>query len=261
MFKLRSLTVLITLFLFFLIEAYADTVYLKNGQSLEGLINKEDKDAVELNVGYGTVIFKTNEIERIYRSTPQETQEIRKNWTINKTQTEQIKPSAKEERDRSSEKWAAIVGQVETERTAEEEKRQIDANAKTIPVTLDSRGHVLVDAVLNESVHASLVIDTGCPVVLLTANMAQELGIDLESIHNTREVMVLNGNHKVGLVLLKSVKLGDLEEKNIETEVLLEDDEDIKSDLKDGLLGLSFLKRFDVALDQKNRELIFKKTH
>ena len=134
----------------------------------------------------------------------------------------------------------------------------MEANAKIVRASSDKKGHLLVDAVLNGDVRVSLIIDTGCPLVLLTAKVARKLGVDLGNIHNGREVVVLDGKHKVRSVLLKSVKLGDMEEKNVLAEVLLEDSAEIKQQLKDGLLGMSFLKKFDVTLDQKKMRLIFK---
>ena len=249
------LTILGVFFLFFIIKVYADTIYLKNGNSLEGLVSKEEKDNVEVNVGNGAVVLKANEIERIDRSTPQEVVEIKKSWEINKGQSEKTKAQDRAEKERASEKWNAMVKE---EISRGEERRDIDANTKIVQAASDKKGHLFVNAVVNEDVHASLIVDTGCPVVLLTASMGRKLGIDLENISDVYEVMVLDGKHKVRGVLLKSVKLGDLEEKNIRAEVLLEDSQEIKHGLKDGLLGMSFLKRFDVTLDQKKMKLFFK---
>lgn len=257
--KFRILTVIVALFLFFQLEANADTVYLKNGQSAEGLINKEDKDTLELELGYGTVIFKKSEIKNINRSSLLENEEIKKNWEISKAQSQKTKAHADEEKDKSSEKekWAAIIAEVEADRQTAEEKRQIDASAKAVPVIL-KRGSLFVNVLLNEKVPASLVIDTGCPVVILTATIARQLGIDLKSIRHVTETMLINGKHRVGRVTLKSVKLGDLEEKDVEAEVFLEDDKVIQRDIDDGLLGMSFLNKFDVIFDRRNSKLIFK---
>jgi clan AA aspartic protease (TIGR02281 family) len=261
MFKFRVLAVIVALFLFFQIEVNADTVYLKNGQNAEGLINKEDKDSLELDLGYGTVIFKKNEIENIYRSSPRENEEIKKNWEINKAQSQETKTHADEGKDKAAEKekLAAIIAEVDAQRQAAEEKRQIDASAKAVPVIV-KRGSLFVSVLLNEKVPVSLVVDTGCPVVILTANIARQLGIDLKSIRHVTEAMLINGKHRVGQITLKSVKLGDLEEKDVEAEVLLEDDKVIQWDVDDGLLGMSFLNKFDVIFDQRNSKLIFKKT-
>jgi clan AA aspartic protease (TIGR02281 family) len=244
---------------FFLSGADADTVHLKNGQSLTGIISREDKEVVELNVGCGVVILKKHEIDRLSRATLQENEDIRKGWDKNKVYTEKSKISAQKTKNKMAEKWAAIVAEIDAQRLFDEERHQIEVNAKIVPVTLDAQGHFIVDVVLNNNVHAFLVVDTGAPDVILTANIARQLGVDFDGITETYESMFLNGKHKVGIVTLKSMKLGNLEEKDIKTDVMFEDDKEIEGALRDGLLGLEFLKRFDIALDSKNSTLIFKK--
>lgn len=242
-------------FLIFMTKACADTIYLKNGKSLQGLISKEDKNSVEIHVGGGTVVFQAGEIERIERSTFRESEAIKKDWEIEKIRIEKTKAHDMETKEKSSAKWEAMV---EEERLRGEERRLTDENTRIVPVVSDGHGHLFVDAVLNGEVHASLIIDTGCPNVLLTAHMGRQLGIDLENSQDARVVMVLDGKHRVRGALLKSVKLEGMEEKNIMADVMLEDTPEVKRGLKDGLLGISFLKKFNITLDPKRMKLIFK---
>ncbi len=252
--KIKAVAILAAFFLFFTTTTYADTIHLKNGKSLQGLITQEDGNIVEINVGGGTVVFRASEIERINRSTPQEIETIKKDWEVEKSQSEKTKAYDQAAKEKSLARWEAMV---EEEKRLGEERRQADANIRTVPVASD-RGHIFVDAVLNGDVHASLIIDTGCPSVLLTASMGRKLGLDLENVRDALEIMVLDGKHRVLGTLLKSVRLGDVEEKNIMADVLLEDTPEVKRSLRDGLLGMSFLKRFNVTLDQKRKKLIFK---
>jgi clan AA aspartic protease (TIGR02281 family) len=250
---------LAAIFLFYAPKIYCDTIYLKNGHKAEGLISSEDKESIDLDIGCGLVNFKQNEIVRIYRSTPDEAARIKKDWAHGKAQAQKTKAQIKEESKRASEKWSEIISQVEAQRLIEEEKRGIDASAKVVPVVVDESRHLVIEAMVNGKAHAFLVVDTGAPDITLTANMARKLGIDLGSIRCVSESMFLNGKHKVGRVILDSVKMGDLEEKNIAADVMLEDDKEIDKALKGGLLGLSFLNRFNITLDRKNSTLIFKK--
>jgi clan AA aspartic protease (TIGR02281 family) len=134
-----------------------------------------------------------------------------------------------------------------------------DWDYKVIKVAPDGTGHLLVDVVLNREVHALLTLDTGAPVVCLTANIARKLGFDLDKMKNLEEVMLLNGKHKVANVYLKSVDLGGAEQENVPAVLFLEDDKSLAGAFKDGLLGLSFLKKFNFTLDDKNSELILRK--
>jgi clan AA aspartic protease (TIGR02281 family) len=137
-------------------------------------------------------------------------------------------------------------------------KGQEDWDDKVIKVTPDGRGHLLVDAVLNGEVHASLMLDTGSPVVCLTADIAGKLGLDPDKMKDIEEIMVLNGKHKVVRVNLKSVDLGGAEQENIPAVVMLDDDKTVADAFNDGLLGMSFLGKFYFTLDDKNGELILR---
>jgi clan AA aspartic protease (TIGR02281 family) len=134
-----------------------------------------------------------------------------------------------------------------------------DWETKVIKVIPDGRGHLLVDAVINGEVHASLTLDTGSPVLCLSANIARSLGLDLDNMKNVEEIMLLNGKHKVARVNLKSVNLGGAEQENIPAAIFLEDDKEVADSFNDGLLGLSFLSGFNFTLDGNNSELILKK--
>ena len=137
------------------------------------------------------------------------------------------------------------------------EKQSMAAGAKAVPFT-DFHGHMLVEAVLNGKVKAKFVVDTGCPGVLLAASLAKQLGVDLKSAKDVHEVMVLNGKHKVGVVTLKSVRLGEAEAKDIQAEVLFQDNQEMRDGFKDGLLGLAFLNQFSVTVDQKKMKIALK---
>jgi len=245
----------------FLLPVYADTLSLKNGRKAEGLISGEDKDTLWLNVGSGIVVFRKNEIASIYKSTPDETKKIKDKWEKDKLRLEQVDIFAREQKAKSWQEWEAKDAQREAEnKLIEAEKRKIDANSKLVNLTTDDSGnYLMVDVVLDGNVPATLIIDTGCPTVLLTASKAEELGFDLAKINKVSETMVLNGRHKIGQILLESIKLGEVEEKDIEAEILLDYDEELEQACKDGLLGLSLLKRFHFALDQKNKKLILRK--
>jgi clan AA aspartic protease (TIGR02281 family) len=134
-----------------------------------------------------------------------------------------------------------------------------DEDVKVIKVVGDGKGHMLVDTVLNGEVHALLTLDTGSPLVCLTADIAKQLNYDLGNIKNVGEIMLLNGKHRVGHVNLKSVNLEGAQEENVPAVVFLEDDKTVANAFNDGLLGLSFLKKFNFTIDGKNGELILRK--
>ncbi len=136
----------------------------------------------------------------------------------------------------------------------EADQRRKDAEGTIIPLVPDGQGHLLAEVLINGKIHASLVVDTGSPVVMLTSAFIQKLGLDL-SQSNEGYVEVLNGKYKAAAVSLNSVKLGGIQAQDVSAAVLLEDSKGIK----DGLLGLSFLSKFHFTLDQTGQRLILRK--
>jgi clan AA aspartic protease (TIGR02281 family) len=137
----------------------------------------------------------------------------------------------------------------------EADQRRSDAEGVAIPLTPDGQGHLLADVLINNKIHASLVVDTGCPVVMLTSSFIQKLGLDL-SQSNTGYVEILNGKYKAAEVSLNTVKLGAAQAGDVTATILLENAKEIK----DGLLGLSFLSKFHYTLDQTGQQLILRKS-
>lgn len=201
--------------------ASADVIYLRNGRSIEGIIKSDDGERIELEVGFGTVKFDWNTIERVEKSSFEEMQRIREGWT----------------------------GQKEAELKAKkQEAQEVDFSRYM--------GHILVDAVINNAVKASLMLDTGASVVLLSNRIAQKLGVNsAERGKSNVKVMLANGQKiEAKYVLLDSVVVEGVEAKNVEAVVLAQDSDD--KIIGDGLLGMSFLKRFNFQIDNDHKKLI-----
>lgn len=226
-----KITILILLFLAgFSIESFADKLYLKNGRSIEGLIKSEDGDSIELEVSGGLVKFTKSEIERIERASSEESIALRQKWERQK----------KETREKIS------------RRKAEEERKP-----KQIEFSQGSQG-IVVKATLNKKVEATLVLDTGASLVTLRKNVAEKLGINLERVKPDAELILADGRRaNAKHIVLENLKVENVEAENVEATILLDDVGD--PNFYDGLLGMSFLKRFNFKIDQKEKKLILEK--
>jgi len=216
----------------FQLQAFADTLYLKNGRSIEGLIKKESADEVDLEISLGSMKFPMKQIDRIVRSSPKEAELIRQEWA-----DEKIKGQERAK---------------EAELIREHEPKQVNMNKQS--------GHVVVTALLNNKVKANLVLDTGASLILLSRKVADNLGIDVgvNSGGAPIELIMANGRkEKARMIILESVKVQDSEINNVEAAVLPDKESATMSD--DGLLGMSFLKKFNFKIDQKNDKLILEK--
>jgi clan AA aspartic protease (TIGR02281 family) len=214
----------------FLAKSQADTLYLKNGRSIEGLIKSEDGKIIELEVCQGFIKFDKDEIERIEKSAPPEAQVIRLKWERQIVQAQQRLQKQREEEERMP---------------------------KKVEFFQAGQG-IILNVTLNRKVEASLVLDTGASLIMLRKNMAEKLGINLDKLKPDAKLTLADGR-KIDAkhIILESVEAQGVEAENVEAAILLEEVGEIN--FGDGLLGMSFLGRFNFKVDQKEKKLILEK--
>ncbi len=212
-------------------NAGADTVYLKNGNTMEGVIVNEDENEIEIQVCFGgSVKLNKNSIVKTEKSSQQGLTLLRGKWEREKQEFQE---------------------RLQKQRMAQEQK------PKPIVFSDENRG-IVVEVTINKSVKASLVLDTGASVVMLTKSVAKKLGIDLSNAGADTKVSVADGRKlDATRIILESVQLQDMEATNIEAAVLLEDTQE--EPVGDGLLGMSFLSKFIFKIDHKGKKVILEK--
>jgi clan AA aspartic protease (TIGR02281 family) len=215
-------------------QAGADTLYLKNGRSIEGFVKAQGDNEVEFDVCFGMIKFSRIEIERIEQSSPQDSHEIYKKWEQRK---------------------------VESKKKEEEIKVKEETAPKKIDVFAED-GQIIVDALINKKINVTLFLDTGASFMVLSNRIAKELGVNTDIDEKSKDGLVqllLADGRKINAkyVLLKSVTVKGVEALDVDAVVLLEDNGDKK--FKDGLLGMSFLKKFSFKVDFKNKQLVLEK--
>ncbi len=203
---------------------HADIVYLKNGRKFEGIVKSETDKAVEIEVGFGTVKLDRGDIQSIERADENGI-------------------------DRLKEKWGR---QTEARLKAEKERQYAP---KEISV-FDENGHLFLVTRINGKVDATLLLDTGASTILLSRQKADAANLDLESPKRV-EVKIADGRTVLAIpVMLDTVRIGDAHAENVQAAVLAES---LPQQGFDGLLGMSFLSRFNFQVDYANKKLILEK--
>ena len=208
----------------------ADTIYLKNGRSIEGFIVEEKPESIQVYVGFGQVGLKRDEIESISPSTETESKRLLDRWVRQKQESQERR---------------------------KEEKIKEELAPKSVNI-VDEQGHIVVDALLNNKVHAALILDTGAALVVLKESVARKLGIDPDSLKSNIKLQLADGKESLAkYTVLGSLSVQGAEATNVDVAILPAEVQEPL--LKDGLLGMTYLKNFSFKIDQKNKKLTLEK--
>jgi predicted aspartyl protease len=247
------------------VNLFADTIYLKNGSRMEGVIEREDKNGVELNLGFGTTTFSRGEIDHIVRSNSQETEAIWQEWGADQKEIEKRKPEEEK-------KWRERQAELERLHLEEQKAKKDKDEFGPKDIQVITKNHsMLVNVLLNGKVRVTLVLDSGAAHVALRRQIAGKLGFDVEKLKKINIKVADGRTIQTASAMLDAVKIqnapdadGDsdkkpgVEAKNVEASFLLEEI-DTKGDYTDGLLGMSFLKNFKFNADYKNSKVTFER--
>jgi clan AA aspartic protease (TIGR02281 family) len=114
-------------------------------------------------------------------------------------------------------------------------------------------GEIPVRALVNGTVHQDFLIDTAASIVSISTSTVEALGINVSASLPRRQVATAGGVRVAPEVVLSSLELDGWTVNNIKALVL-----DIPKRPGVGLLGLNYLSRFRMELDDKNGVLLLK---
>ena len=118
--------------------------------------------------------------------------------------------------------------------------------------TTSRGGSTIVSVVINNSIPATMILDTGAGLVTISQALADRLKIDTSSARMTRVVLADGSTLKAHNITLSSLQAGSAVAQGIDAVVLPQP----PGEGIDGLLGMSFLSRFRVKFDGSSRKLI-----
>jgi clan AA aspartic protease (TIGR02281 family) len=134
------------------------------------------------------------------------------------------------------------------------ERFEAEFASADIPVE-PRRGQLVVTVRLNDAVNARLLLDTGASTIVFSEALAARMGLDLASLptasYSLADGQVVEGHP----LILDSVQVGEATARHVGAAVL----PDPPSPGLDGLLGMSFLQRFQVHVDPAHGKLVLKR--
>jgi len=226
--------------------ASADTVYLKNGRQMECIVRVQGKDTVELEVEIGTIRLRTSEILKIEKLSETDNTKMVARWKMRRVKSDEARAA-----------W-----QREEEERQEKEQSRKSREPKETDVKLAS-GHMVVTATINKTVSAQLLVDTGASVVVLSRSIGEKLGlVSAADIPGSKkmsgiQLQVADGRKvDAKYVVLDSVAVNESLAEKVEAAIFLSPQSDITYD---GVLGMSYLKLFNVGFNNKENKLILEK--
>jgi predicted aspartyl protease len=156
-----------------------------------------------------------------------------------------------EEKEALSEEASESEGEAETEETGGEEETE---NVLTIVRFLPVDGHIMVPVVMNDRVEAKVLVDTGSSITVVSRELAERLRLHEEPGHGiTLKTMAMDV--QADLARLDSIQLGDLRHKNFRVAVA-----DLalgEAKAFDGILGMDFMQKYRIDIDNVNRTIVF----
>jgi clan AA aspartic protease (TIGR02281 family) len=236
-------------------EEDADTIYLNTGGSISGIITRESAAGVEAEIGAGTIVINRADIKSMHHASAEALVELRNKWAEERSRLKAEEKSSEEDRGRrlkAYEDWVNEGAKRKTGKAGEEGEVKVARDP-------DSQA-ILVSALLDGEVKALLELDTGASLVILSKRIGDKLGIDMssETKKNIVGLRLVGGQIiKARTVMLKSITIEGVEEKDVLAAVMLEDAPE--AGLKDELLGRSFLGRFNIKLDMQKMSMTLQK--
>ncbi|MFH1062837.1 MAG: retropepsin-like aspartic protease [Candidatus Omnitrophota bacterium] len=244
--KTFRLLVIFCLGLVFFNLAYADTVYLKNGSVIEGVIEQQTDKYIRINLGFGSTKLYRSKIKKIENSDGQEKQTMQDNWE------QEAQQRAQKHQQQQIEEKNKIIKRRLTEEL-DDQKQQIEKDAIEY---ISKRNSIGVEAILNGKKTLNLLVDTGATAIMINKAAAKSAGFDRISGSDTYVILADGSKSPAKRIVLDKVKVGCMEAEDVSAVILTEER---GVDYWDGLLGMSFLKHFDFKIDSENKKLILER--
>jgi len=194
-------------------------IKLKNGREMEGLLVSDQGGMVEIDIGIGTVKVSRNDIVSMTKPSELKVKEIIEEWKGT-------------DKDVIDSKRTAIIRYYEADR-------------------------IIAAVTINDDIKAKLLVDTGAPYMTIRPRVGAKVFDDREVVSKDVMMQWTDGSSSNGkLVLLDSVQVGKVKIPRVRAVIA---EISILEDHLDGLIGMSYLRFFNVKLDSATKTMILEK--
>jgi len=135
-------------------------------------------------------------------------------------------------------------------------KSGYDLMDRIIPFVRASSGILLVDVLINESVGAKMVFDTGATTIVLSRELAEKIARGSSPDERTVRMRTAGGEVEGRYITLSRLDAGQASRENIRA--IINPQAGVFKGF-DGLLGMSFFEGFEVTIDHQGSRIILKR--
>jgi clan AA aspartic protease (TIGR02281 family) len=136
-------------------------------------------------------------------------------------------------------------------KTASESDKDIQ-----VPFFRTPSGIMLVDVIINGSVRARMVFDTGAALVIISQELSQKINQDGRGGDKRVKMRTAGGEVEGRYTVIPRIELGPASRDNVQA--VINPQANVFRDF-DGLLGMSFLADFQVSIDHQGGRIILKR--
>ncbi|MCK4390275.1 MAG: aspartyl protease family protein [Desulfobacterales bacterium] len=145
------------------------------------------------------------------------------------------------------------TGEEAEELTGEETGLETSEDVMTIVRFFPVDGHIIVPVVLNGFLKASVMVDTGSGITILSGEMARKLQLEGDP-DNSITLKTMAVDIQAQLATLNSIQVGNLIEKNFRVAITqLPLGEERKFD---GILGMDFMNKYKIHIDNDHDRIL-----
>jgi len=140
------------------------------------------------------------------------------------------------------------AGKTSIEKEGHETSDEVMTIVKFSPVD----GHVMVPVVLNDSLQATVMVDTGAGITILSRELARDLGLTEQPAHPIT-LKTIAKDVEGQLVTLDSIQIGDLRKDHFPVAIT-----DLPLGEKGqfhGILGMDFMNNYLIQIDNERRSI------